>query len=95
MSSVNDQSKPARRRRRATPEPPSSDAVQLLSPEQLAMRLLISRRTLRRWWAAGLLPAPVRLTAQSVGWLESDIREWLLSRKTSRRGAFGDNRIVG
>jgi prophage regulatory protein len=40
----------------------------------------LSRSTIYRMVDAGTFPDRVRLTAQSVGWWEADVAEWLQSR---------------
>lgn len=40
----------------------------------------ISRVTLWRWEKAGHFPARLRLGANSVGWLEDEVRGWLNRR---------------
>jgi len=41
----------------------------------------VSTATLYRWIKDGTFPAPVRLGTNSVGWRESEIRDWLESRE--------------
>lgn len=52
-----------------------SDAV-LVTPDQLAVWLQLSKRSLWRLRSAGQLPAPVRLR-KAVRWRVSDIEAWL------------------
>jgi predicted DNA-binding transcriptional regulator AlpA len=52
-----------------------SDAV-LVTPDQLAVWLQLSKRSLWRLRSAGQLPAPVRLR-KAVRWRISDIENWL------------------
>jgi prophage regulatory protein len=40
----------------------------------------ISRSTIYLWIAEGAFPRPVSLGARAVGWLQSDIEEWLRQR---------------
>ncbi len=40
----------------------------------------LSRSTIYRMVDAGTFPDRVRLTAQSVGWWEADVADWLQSR---------------
>jgi prophage regulatory protein len=40
----------------------------------------VSRATIYRMIDAGSFPAPVRLTARSVGWWESAVSSWLNNR---------------
>jgi prophage regulatory protein len=47
----------------------------------------IGRSTLYAWVAEGTFPRPVRLGARAVGWRESDIHNWLESRKNTGEDA--------
>jgi prophage regulatory protein len=40
----------------------------------------VCRTTLWNWISAGNFPAPHKLGTRSVGWLESDIQNWITSR---------------
>ncbi len=40
-----------------------------------------SKQTIYRWESQGQFPKRVRLGANSVAWLESEVREWLASRQ--------------
>lgn len=40
--------------------------------------------------AAGTFPAPIRLGARAVGFLESEINEWVAARIAERDGAKGE-----
>lgn len=53
-----------------------SSKVILITPEQLAKLLQISKRSLWRLRASGQLPAPVQLR-KSVRWRATDIEQWL------------------
>lgn len=53
---------------------------EIYRPSDLAQRLGVHRATLYRWAAAGTLPAPIRLGANSTGWRRSDIDAWLRDR---------------
>lgn len=41
----------------------------------------VCRTTLYDWVKAGRFPRPVKLGPRSIGWLESDINDWLNSRE--------------
>lgn len=47
----------------------------------------LSRSSIYREIEYGRFPRPVRLTAQSVGWRETDIDQWLESRPTTDEAA--------
>ncbi len=49
----------------------------------------LSRSTIYLRIAEGSFPKPVSLGARAVGWLESDIEQWLTSRVEESRGAVG------
>ena len=48
-----------------------------------------SRTTYWRWVKAGLFPKPVKLGPNSNGWLESEIDEWVRTRKTAGENSEG------
>lgn len=41
----------------------------------------LSRATLYRWMGEKLFPSPLKLGPNSVGWRESEVREWIESRE--------------
>ena len=45
----------------------------------------LSRSTLYNRIAAGEFPTPVSLGARSVGWVESEINEWITARISASR----------
>lgn len=56
---------------------PQRLADPLLTLREVAGRLRCSVRTVQRYVAQGLLPPPIRLTAQKCLWRESDIQKFL------------------
>ncbi len=48
----------------------------------------LSRATLYREIKLRSFPAPVKLSARSVGWLQDDVMQWLDSRVAQRGPAF-------
>ncbi|MBM7074489.1 AlpA family transcriptional regulator [Shewanella sp. 202IG2-18] len=42
----------------------------------------IARSTIYKLIAVGDFPAPVSLGARAVGWLESDVNQWIASRRS-------------
>lgn len=54
----------------------ASDHTLLITVEQLAIRLQVSKRSLFRLKSEGKLPAPVKLR-NSVRWRVLDIEEWV------------------
>ncbi|MDY7091575.1 MAG: AlpA family phage regulatory protein [Acidobacteriota bacterium] len=64
-------------------ESSESSLPTIIRPKLLAERLGISRVTLWRWERAGMVPKKRKIGPNTVGWLESEILEWLESRPTS------------
>ena len=55
------------------------------------MRTGLSRSSIYLWIAQGKFPAPVSLGARAVGWVESEVDEWLGHRITeSRKEPLGE-----
>jgi excisionase family DNA binding protein len=50
---------------------------ELLTVREVARRLALSERTVWRWAADGLLPAPLRLRPRSTRWRAADIQRYL------------------
>lgn len=61
--------------------------LNILRRKQVEARTGLSRSTLYAYIAAGSFPTPVSLGARAVGWLESDIDAWLMSRTKITRTA--------
>lgn len=59
----------------------SASDDRIISAHDLVARLSLSRSTLWRLVRRGELPRPLRLSPGRVGWLESDVRKWLESRR--------------
>jgi prophage regulatory protein len=53
---------------------------QIVTRQELQKRLRKGKSTLYRWIQNGDFPAPRRLGPGSVGWLESEINQWIRSR---------------
>ncbi|MFH5884690.1 helix-turn-helix transcriptional regulator [Halalkalibaculum sp. DA3122] len=53
----------------------------IIRPKELANMLSISISTIYKMQGDGQLPAKVKISSHAVGWLRSDIEEWLSSRK--------------
>ena len=49
----------------------------LLSYQEVQEMIGRSRSTISRWVADGLFPAPKEIAPQIVGWLKTDIEDWL------------------
>lgn len=67
----------------------------VLTVEEAAQRLRISKRSLERLRVVGKGPAYVKLTDRRVGYLEADLDAWLQQRRrasTSDQGKKGTRR---
>ncbi len=62
------------------------DRVMILRRKQVERRTGLSRSTIYLRVAQGNFPKAVSLGARAVGWLESEIDEWLNSRVDLSRG---------
>ncbi|HFH3882474.1 MULTISPECIES: helix-turn-helix transcriptional regulator [Pseudomonas aeruginosa group] len=49
----------------------------------------LARSTVYKYIAASEFPAPVSLGERCVGWLESEIQDWILARVAERDKALG------
>jgi len=62
-------------------------ALAILRRKQVEARVGLRRSTLYQRIAEGTFPAPVRLGgARAVGWVESEISDWLHARVAESRG---------
>ena len=57
----------------------------LLTNEQVAAKIGISRSTIDRLTRKDLFPPPIRIGERTVRWLESDIIAWLAENKSASR----------
>ena len=65
----------------------TSNAPTILRRHQVQQRTGLSRSTLYQYIKEGGFPAPVQLGPRAVGWLESDISDWITARvKLARQG---------
>lgn len=63
-------------------------AVRILRMKQLIERTRLSRATLYVLMAGdATFPRKIKLTARTVGWLESEVDAWITSRANSRVAA--------
>ena len=58
-------------------------------PEVLA-RLGIGRSTLYEWQSRGAFPPSIPLGERSIGWLESEVDEWIEARARRARSVRGE-----
>ena len=54
--------------------------LQVLRRRDVERIIGLSRSTIYNLMAEDAFPTPIRLGARAVGWLESDIRDWLSQR---------------
>lgn len=54
--------------------------LKIVRPKQLAELLSVSTVTVWRMEKRGELPRRKKISSRTVGWLESDIKEWLENR---------------
>ena len=59
---------------------PRNPAEAMLRVPDVLDRIGVSRRTLCRWRADGTFPQALQLGANSIGWPQQVIDEWLASR---------------
>lgn len=60
-----------------------------LRRKQVEMRTGLSRSTIYQYIKDGAFPKPVRLGPRAVGWLESEVSEWIAERvKIARHGSW-------
>lgn len=51
----------------------------LLTPAQVAKRASVSVRTLQRYVKQGIIPLPVQISPNRIGFYEHEVEEWLSS----------------
>ena len=61
-----------------------STAMKMLSKRQVSERVLYSPQHIARLEAAGEFPKRVKLGGNRVGWVETEITEWLQRRVDAR-----------
>ena len=62
--------------------PPS----RILRLSEVQARTGLSRTTIYEWRVEGRFPQPVGLGARSMGWIESEVEEWVRERIAKSRG---------
>lgn len=58
--------------------------TRIIRPKELSEILGVSRTTLWRMQNRGNLPNCIRISAGAVGWIESDIENWLKAKKAGK-----------
>jgi len=59
---------------------PSQQGLSILRRKQVEARTGLSRSTIYHYIKAGTFPRPVPLGPRAVGWLESDVSNWIAER---------------
>lgn len=67
-------------------------SVRLLRVKGVLDKVPFSRTELYNKLARGEFPAPVKLSARSVAWVESEVDEWIARRVEMSRAPVGANR---
>ena len=63
----------------------SQHGLSVLRRPQVETRTGLSRSSLYALIASGRFPAPIRLTPNTVGWLEHEIERWIAQRVQATR----------
>ncbi len=58
----------------------------ILRRKQVEIRTGLSRSTIYQYIKDGVFPKPVPLGPRAVGWIESDVSEWIATRVRIARG---------
>lgn len=69
--------------RNVTPESSQPEST-IIRPKELANMLSLSISTLYKINNEGKLPPKVKISSNAVGWLRSDIEEWLIHNKQDK-----------
>jgi prophage regulatory protein len=64
-------------------------AERVLRKEELLKKVGLSFGSIERKERAGEFPKRVRLGPQAVGWLESEVDEWIAERAAARTSSVG------
>ncbi len=64
---------------------PSQPGLSVLRRPQVETRTGLSRSSLYALIGCGRFPAPIRLTPNTVGWLEHEIERWIAQRIQATR----------
>lgn len=63
----------------------SQPGLSVLRRPQVETRTGLSRSSLYALIASGRFPAPIRLTPNTVGWLEHEVERWIAQRVQATR----------
>ncbi len=67
-------------------EPGRDTPARIIRFHQVQARTGLSRSTIYRRLAGGSFPRPLSLGARAVGWIESEVDEWIRQRIAASRG---------
>lgn len=67
----------------------SKPNLQIIRPVELAEQLGVSKVTIWRWTKEGILPPPRKLGSRAVGYVHSEVEEWLERRPEALRATEG------
>lgn len=70
-------------------ETPKPTALRVLRLREVEERTGLKRASIYRRGTAGTFPKPIRLGANSSGWIESEIESWLAQRVAERDAQAG------
>ena len=65
-------------------EPKATPPIRFVRLREVMARTGLSRSTIHVWVAEGRFPKPVPLGRRSVGWIESELEDWLRDRIAAR-----------
>ena len=57
----------------------------ILREKEVEQIIGVTRVTIWRWCGAGNFPKPIKLGENSKGWLESEIQNWIQSKRRASR----------
>lgn len=55
--------------------------MQVLKISELENKVQLTKSSVYRLIARGEFPAPIHLMNRSVGWIDTEVNEWILSRR--------------
>ncbi|MEP7328159.1 MAG: AlpA family transcriptional regulator [Betaproteobacteria bacterium] len=65
----------------------TESAPTIIRRRRVEGKVSLSRSTIYERIAAGTFPAPVKLGARAVGWIESEVDDWIRERVNESRKA--------
>jgi prophage regulatory protein len=70
---------------RQAPQRTPQQEDSILRPARVAQRLGVARGTIYRWINEGHFPRPIKLGGGSVGWLASEVNQWITEQAAASR----------